>query len=363
MRTPERSSNFRSFDGSVCFIVEGLPVGGTERLVVNLCKELTSRGVQVKLACLPGPWGSSFLLDEVPSSVELWSPVTRTESVLGLRRFVDGSIAHFHLGRVAPGKRLALLGQSSVFTYHNTYFRRNLYRTRLDYLLSQTHCAITAVSNCVARYCFEHVGIPPHRLSVIHNAVPVGSKPQWKPPQDHIHLVTIGRLVQQKDQRTLLRAFAMLTKRNLGELTLTIVGDGPLMQDLRDLAERLGISSVVNFTGFQSQVRSVLGGASFFVSPSLWEGFGLVVAEAMAEGVPVIASRIAPHVEVLGETGLYFTPGSPLALSETLTRACLLSSPQLTQVGMRCYERVRSHFSIQECATRYLQLYEHTSVG
>jgi glycosyltransferase involved in cell wall biosynthesis len=105
-------------------------------------------------------------------------------------------------------------------------------------------------------------------------------------------LVTVGRLVEQKGHEYLLQALSRLGPAAPGgrPLRLAIVGDGPLRTSLPRRAEELGLGRQVIFAGFRADVEDVMAAADLYVHPSLWEGFGLVLLEAMAMGLPVITT-------------------------------------------------------------------------
>ncbi|MCC5974538.1 MAG: glycosyltransferase, partial [Rubellimicrobium sp.] len=138
-----------------------------------------------------------------------------------------------------------------------------------------------------------------------------------------------GRLTQQKDYPTLLRAFAELRGP---ELRLNILGDGDLRASLQRMVAELGLADRVNFLGFQRDPFSHMREADIFVLSSRWEGFGNVLVEAMAVGTPVVSTD-CPHgpAEIImdGKTGLLVPPGQPLALAAALQR--LIVDPALRQ--------------------------------
>jgi glycosyltransferase involved in cell wall biosynthesis len=163
-----------------------------------------------------------------------------------------------------------------------------------------------------------------------------------------------SRLDAIKDHQTLLRAFALLQRR-IPESVLWIIGDGPLRQTLETIARDLGISASVKFLGNRNDVPNLLGQIDAFAfSTTRDEGFGIALIEAMAAGVPIVASDVAACREVLsdGEAGLLVPPADANALSE----AMILSleddrvRQMLTQAAAR---RVRSHYSIEACAERF----------
>lgn len=156
------------------------------------------------------------------------------------------------------------------------------------------------------------------------------------------HLVSVGRLVPQKRFDVLLDALALL-KTDL-EFRASIWGDGPLREQLATQASRLGLESIVDFPGFAADIKAAYDEADAFVLSSDYEGFGNVVVEAMACGLPVIATDapFGPR-DILddGRYGLLVPRNSPVALAEAI-RTVLSDSSEAARLGAVANERARS---------------------
>jgi len=139
---------------------------------------------------------------------------------------------------------------------------------------------------------------------------------------------SVGRLEPVKGHRYLLEAFATLAPR-VPDLYLTLVGDGELLPELRSLARRSGLADRVLFLGWRDDVPSLLRAFDLFVFPSLNEGMGLALVEAMAAGLPIVAARAGGIPEVLGEgaAGLLVEAGSAAGLARGIET--LLLDPAL----------------------------------
>jgi len=138
-----------------------------------------------------------------------------------------------------------------------------------------------------------------------------------------------------------------------------VCGDGPFKGILQELADKLGLSSRVIFTGFRADALSLLQAANIFVLPSLSEGMPLSVLEAMALGKPVIATRVGGIPEVIeqGKTGWLVPPGNAGALAATLQRA-VRSSPDYLLMARRARGTILRRFSIDETVISWRRLYE-----
>jgi glycosyltransferase involved in cell wall biosynthesis len=126
------------------------------------------------------------------------------------------------------------------------------------------------------------------------------------------------------------------------------------------LASELKLNSHVSFLGYRSDASQLIYDFDIFVHPSRWEGFGLVFLEAMAAGVPIIATRTSAIPEIVedGETGLLVPVDDEDALSDALS--LLLADPPLRkQMGMAGRRRLDEHFSVQKMVERTAQIYQH----
>lgn len=171
-------------------------------------------------------------------------------------------------------------------------------------------------------------------------------------------LLLVGRLEPQKGIDVLLRALSLM---NQYQITLRIVGYGPYEAEYQALARTLGLSERVEFTGFVAPeaMPEVYCAADLFVLPSRGESFGLVLAEAMAANLPVVASRTGAIPEVIedGQTGILVPPDDPSALAQALDS--ILTDPSRSRaMGMTGRARVEAKFTWPRIADRVAELYE-----
>jgi glycosyltransferase involved in cell wall biosynthesis len=142
-------------------------------------------------------------------------------------------------------------------------------------------------------------------------------------PASGFVFVTTGRFAPEKGQANLLRAFQRVTTA-VPDAYLAMVGDGALAPALRQLAAQLGVETRVKFLGRRRDVGTCLAMADVFVFPSLLEGFGIALAEAMFKGLPCIATRVGPVPELIidGQTGLLVAPGAVDELADAMLVLC-----------------------------------------
>jgi len=221
---------------------------------------------------------------------------------------------------------------------------------------------LIAISDAVRRF-LERAGHDPTKLVTIPYGLDelpaAGSDPtpaQAGIPPDAPLALAVGRLIPQKDHATLLRAFA-LVHGALPAARLAILGSGPLEAETRALSAELGIAGAVVVPG-RTDIRDWLERADVFVHTSRWEGFGIVLLEAMLAALPVVATRVSavPEVVVDGETGLLVEPGDHAALAVHL-ESLLTDRDMAKALGEAGRQRALSEFSVDGMAERTLALY------
>ncbi|HYR86070.1 MAG TPA: glycosyltransferase, partial [Terriglobia bacterium] len=167
-----------------------------------------------------------------------------------------------------------------------------------------------------------------------------------------------GRLVATKGVRLLFEAARILREQGQA-FELLIIGDGPERDSLEQFAREAQLDSQVRFTGRLdgSQLHAALAQSSVVVVPSLGgEVFGLVVAENMLRGLPVVASDLGAFVEVLGDAGFTFRTGDAAALAAALSR--LLDDPSLAgRLGQRAHERALDSWSRERMLESHANVY------
>jgi glycosyltransferase involved in cell wall biosynthesis len=172
---------------------------------------------------------------------------------------------------------------------------------------------------------------------------------------DEILLLAVGRLWKQKDYPNLLRALADLNTEHCPRLF--IVGDGPLRAELAELVSSLNLRDYVQFLGIRHDIPALMAACDVFVLSSEFEGFGLVVAEAMACEKLVVATDCGGVREVVGDAGLLVPPRDTEALVLALKRALSMSPGERASHGREGRLRVEQRYSLENTASRYLAIY------
>lgn len=193
-------------------------------------------------------------------------------------------------------------------------------------------------------------------LGVGHQFVPEASRPRWCPDA---YVLFLGRRNGYKDFHVALESFAEVARRQLG-LSLLTVGGGPLTQDEEALISRWGLRErVLQRHASDDELPGVLAGATAFLFPSRYEGFGLPTLEAMACATPTVLANSSSHPEVGGDAALYFPPGDSSALAHQISR--LLGDGELHQrLSERGLARA-SRFTWRRTAAATAEAYRSTA--
>ena len=205
-------------------------------------------------------------------------------------------------------------------------------------------------------------GIAPKRLRTIWNGIDV-ERFAYRGPNAAGPAVTVARIQPEKNIESLLQATALIVREEPG-FQLEIAGEGRSLESLKSLAKELRIENHVRFLGNIKDVPALLSRASIMVLPSLTEGISLTLLEAMAQGLPVVTTRVGgnPEVVVDGDTGLLVPPANPQALAQALLRLSRDSS-EARSMGIAGRRRIERYFDVRRMVLDYESLYEKRLEG
>jgi len=321
----------------VLHVINGEHYSGAERVQDLLAVELPKLGNDVALACVKPrlfpqmrqATGAPLFDLGMRGRLDLRS----ARRLARLARDEGFSLLHAHTPRTAMGAALASRATRIPMVYHvhspagrdSTRPVQNWLNARLERLCLARAAAVIAVSESLARDTIAS-GIPASRVFVVPNGVPQRpQRPERAPGQRDWTLGAVALFRPRKGTEVLLAALAAL--RSAGyDLRLRAVGgfENPRHEhELKRRAAELGIAEAVTWTGFTRDVDRELRQMDLFVLPSLFgEGLPMVVLEAMATGVPVVASRVEGIIEVIrdGQDGLLVEPGDASALAAAMAR-------------------------------------------
>jgi len=240
--------------------------------------------------------------------------------------------------------------------YNDDPFRKGFLFRSIEKHLTRKCSKVLTISEWLKTFAVQ-MGVPEEKIDVVYYGmkspeIDKNSKPELRkeldiPVGDIVYLIA-ARLIPQKGHTYLLEAFRKL-RSEADNVLLLIAGEGKLEKELKQKADSLGLGSSVRFLGFRKDIHSVMRSCDVFVHPSLWEGFGIVLLEAMHASLPVVASDVSaiPEVVADGETGFCV----PFKDSDTLYARMkqLLNDPGLrAEMGSRGKQRAQQMFTPEQ---------------
>jgi glycosyltransferase involved in cell wall biosynthesis len=349
--------------------------GGAEHMLLQLADALRERGAAPILATL-GPGWMTERAERL--GLPVWiAPQRRGSDPLWIPRFARRlrreRIEFFHAHEFemnAYGGAAAWLARvPSLATLHGPQWglgaRRHLFAYRVLY---RDPRRLVAVSHDLARTVAPRLRRSAEEIPVVHNGISIppvlpesqrdalrkAARLELGLPANCSLLVAVGNLYPVKDHASLLRALP-----SLADVHVAIAGRGDEEQALKQLAVELGIAGRVHLLGLRDDVDRVLSAADVFVHPSRSEGLPLAILEAMASGLPIVATRVGgvPEAVIDGVTGLLVPPGDPAALARAIRRV-LDSGDRGAGLAHEGRARAEQEFSVDAMAQRYCDLYE-----
>lgn len=352
----------------ICHISLGTNVGGMEKLLVEFARFSDRRRFELTFFSLQR---RGKLADEIENYGCVVHDFAKREGLqpsLILRmarklRQLQPQIVHTHnTAAFFYGACAAMCARVPVIvhTRHGQRFSASRRETMFFRWLSRGANQIVSVSDDARRLSWDE-GVPSEKTRTIRNGVDLSRFP-YVGPQAYGPAILVARLSAEKDVATLVRAM-QIVQRHQPQLALNIVGEGDQRLQLERLVESLNLRAPVRFLGERRDIPELLSHASMFVLPSLTEGISLTLLEAMARGLPVIATRVGgtPEVVLDGITGLLVPARAPELLAQAMLQLHG-NPPQAAQMGQCGRERVEQCFSIESMVSQYEQLYSQRGV-
>lgn len=355
---------------------KGLGRGGTERLLAGTVRHLDRSRFSVEVAYLL-PWKDAFVAEVEAAGVPVHCLDARRATSLGwvgrLRRLVadhDIDLVHTHMPVPAAVARLALPGRGArpgpafVHTEHNMWDRYRLPTRLANRATYGRNAAVIAVSDGVAGSIRSRVpvevvthGIDAERLRPADDEGRRAARRALGIAADAPVVGTVGNFTAKKDQASLLTAAARLVDEHPG-LRVVLIGSGPLEDELRAHARRLGLGDAAVFAGSRDDVFELLPAFDLFALSSRFEGLPISLLEAMACGVPPVVTRVGgiPEVVTDGRDGVLVDPGDPAGLATAIGK--LLADPgQRADLGVHAAERAAA-FDLAHAVRRIEGIYD-----
>jgi glycosyltransferase involved in cell wall biosynthesis len=348
----------------VLHLIRTLERGGAERVVANYAKYHDRTRFEVSVCCLVD---RGEIADEVEAygvKVDCLNKKGRNPNViirlckLLNRERID--ILHAHNVSAAFWGVLAakLAGiPTLIITEHNVVTNRSWYSKTLAKMLGASVNSLIAVSEGVRLSHLREYGLSPRKVITIRNGIDIehfNGKDQPAPKElladmgieDNCFIVgNVGSLTEQKNQACFID-MAQLVLETVPNTHFIIIGEGALRPNLETQIRRLGLENRVHLLGKRPDVKDLLRAMDIFVLSSLWEGLPISILEAMASGIPIIATDVGGNSEAIkgGISGILVPPGNASTIAEAVTR--LLHDKSFSEsLAKRAFESLTENFS------------------
>lgn len=367
-------------------------IGGTRRHIVDVAREQNAAGVEVHL-CVSTLRDPAFEgdLDELERegcqvarlpmvrSIRPGTDLAHWRALTRILETVRPDVVHTHSSKAGVLGRLASLSTgigARVHTPHTFAFlfdamfgrtQRAVFRT-IERHLCEGSSAVVAVSPSEGHTFHSSGVVSQERIRVVDNgivpdrfldAVPMSRK-ELDVPADAPLTAVIGLLNVAKGQDLALRALA---EPGCEDVHLVLAGMGEEEARYRELASELGVEDRVRFLGWCDRVPELLASLDFLTLPSRWEGMPYVAIEAMATGLPVVATPVAGAVDLVedGLTGFLAQAATGPCVAEGIRRALAVSKPVRAAMGERARRTVMQRFTAKVMAQRLIDVYREVS--
>ncbi|EPF2930947.1 glycosyltransferase [Vibrio navarrensis] len=359
----------------ITLLITGLGMGGAETQVCSLIDQLATRGNTILLLSLTGesinkPKHSSVQLVELNMRKTPFGFIKAYWQAINILRQFQPDVVHSHMVHANIFSRLLRVIAHIPRLVCTAHSNNEGGKARmLAYRLTDRWCDLTTnVSQEAVESFIAQKAAKPGRIVALHNGIDL-AKFAFNPVarercraelglnSKQTLLLAVGRLTEAKDYPNLLHAFAKLVKRQ-PSIRLAIIGQGELATQIEQMIEQIGLKSNVHLLGLRFDVADWMSAADCFVLSSAWEGFGLVVAEAMACERLVVATDCGGVAEVLGDYGYLVPPRNSEKLAEAIGQAIALNTQERATLGNNARKYIESRYSLSVVADKWLEIYQ-----
>ncbi|MGH7580031.1 MAG: glycosyltransferase [Gemmatimonadales bacterium] len=362
----------------ILFLSTSMGLGGADQQLLSAARVLRTRGHEILIVSLTplGPMGlQARTLGLRTESLEMRRGVPDPRGLLQLARIVRGwkpDVVHSHMvhaNLMARALRMLAPVPVLVSTIHNIYEGGALLMAAYR-MTNRLVDHMTIISQAAAdRFIGERI-VSRSLLTVVPNGIdtdrmrnlPPGSRESLRSSlgldEQEFAWLAVGRFEEAKDYPTMLRGFARVRERQ-PRAVLLLVGRGSLQDETEALVRELGLAGAVRFLGVRDDVPVVMSGTDGYVMSSAWEGMPMVLLEAAAASLPIVATRVGGNHEVVRqeETGFLAPPGDSEALGQAMVRLMGLPESHRRSMGERGRQHVQANYGLNRVAERWEGLY------
>lgn len=358
---------------NLLYLITGLGMGGAEKVVTNLADDMENLGHKVTLIYMVG----DPIVVPQSKTIEIIfldfkkNPFFAFLKFLKILKIKKPDVVHsnmYHANIFSRVSRLFVFFPKLICTSHSD-FEGGSIRMLIYFLTSPLMTISTNVSEQAKNKIVQTGAVKENRMLVINNSVDTKKfnrcddfrriyRTNFNLKEDEVCLLAVGRFHPSKDYLTLLKAFKKFSYEK-NNIKLFIVGDGDMRASIEAEIKKFSLESKVILLGVRQDIPQLMNMCDIFISTSAWEGFGLVLAEAMACSKRVVATRNAGFTEILGENSEYLVNiGDVDELCKVLNNLVNLEQEYIRIIEDKNRINIESRFSSEIIVDKWLQLYE-----
>jgi glycosyltransferase involved in cell wall biosynthesis len=361
----------------IFFLSTSMGMGGADSQLLSAARVMAAQGHDIIIVSLTplGPMGLQARSVGIRTeSLDMRRGIPDPRGLVRLARLVRAwrpDVLHSHMlhaNLMARALRLIAPIPALVSTIHSVHQggRLPLAAYRLTNGLVDH---MTIVSQAAADRFIGDGIVPKDLLTVVPNGVdteqirnvPAGSREALRGSlglRDQFVWLAVGRFEIAKDYPNMLRAFARVRQQR-PDAVLLLVGRGSLQEETEALVRELDLGGTITFLGVRTDVPLVMSAADAYVMSSAWEGMPMVLLEAAAAGLPIVATRVGGNHEVVldGESGLLVPPRDNEALASAMVRLSGFSDSRRRSMGERGHDHIRARYGLERVAERWEEIY------
>jgi glycosyltransferase involved in cell wall biosynthesis len=353
-------------------------IGGAEQVIFNLVRATDPARYAVSVLCLEdsiGPFGVQlkkfgFRLDTLDRKPGFdWSLIRKIRAFVRKNR-IDVLHCHQYTPYAYGVFGAAFIGCKVVFTEHGRFYPdvRKTKRCIVNPFLNRLTGAVTAISTATASALERYENFPRRCIRVIYNGIDNERFLNLQKCRDLMSalgisgtdfvLGAVARLDSIKNHPMMIKAFGLI-RRKYPYAKLLIVGDGPERQGLEALTAELGLKGSVVFSGFREDTERFYALMDVFLLTSFSEGTAMTLLEAMAAGLPCIATGVGGNPEIVkdGETGFIVPSGDEAALAAKI-EIYIKNKDLIKNTGLAGRRRFEENFTVAKMASAYQEIYD-----
>lgn len=358
---------------NLLYLITGLGMGGAEKVITNLADNMIGLGHDVTLVYMIGEavvLPQSKKIDIIFLNFKK-NPISALVKFIRILKLKRPDVVHsnmYHANIFARISRIFNPLPKLISTSHSD-FEGGRVRMFIYALTSPLATISTNVSEQAKNKLVAAGAVNPNKILVVNNSVDINKfkkndeyraqyREQFNLKEDDICLLAVGRFHPAKDYSTLIRIFDQLRYKEKN-IKLFIVGDGELRASIEAKIKTFALDDKVILLGIRQDIPQLMNMCDIFISTSAWEGFGLVLAEAMACSKRVIASKNAGFMEILGKDSEYLIEvGNVNEFSKAIENLIHLDPKQTKLIEDENRKIIESRFSSEIIMNKWLQLYE-----